>query len=58
VEANTLDRKTLRIYGAVAEQGIRRIRTDEKFSELHKCLEIIAYSKKETEIDSPSSENG
>jgi len=42
----TWERKILRIYGVVEEQGTWRIRTNPELRELYKYLDIIADIKK------------
>jgi hypothetical protein len=42
----TWERKILRIYGPVKEQGIWRIRTNQELRELHKALDTAAVINK------------
>ena len=45
---NTWDRKILRrIHGPVVEQGIQRIRSNQKLWDIHKDLDTVADMKKE-----------
>jgi hypothetical protein len=45
----TWERIILRwIHGPVAEQGIRRVRTDQELRELHNDLDIVADTKKKS----------
>jgi hypothetical protein len=47
IRLGTWERKILRIYGPVVEQGLWRIRSYQELMELYKDLDIIADIKKE-----------
>jgi len=51
------ERKLLRIYGPVLEQGLWRIRTNQELKELCKDLDIIADIKKKI-LDWACNKNG
>jgi len=52
------ERKILRIYGPVVEQGMWRIRTNHELRELCQDLDIIADIAKKIEMDGICSKNG